>query len=354
MGKYIMSGAKDLHNVARAGMLNKVNWDILTESDILRYDLNGNTPLQVAVSHGFLEQIPLDILRKYITRPLSKISVMGSGSTTLMHTIANYGFSNLPADLLTVENLAIRDEDGCSPLSVAAITGSVRQIPKGLLGENLLEKSNQGVMPLHNMVRHGSIDCVPASILTVENLKIADSRSVNSIHRAAYAGNLALLPKGSSNLENLLLRDINGMNCLHMAAVGGKLTEIPWGCVTDAAARLSTAGSAPDYVGGFTLFHHAASRGYLDQIPTDFLTWSNLLIGHQVRHFGLPITSLEIANTALALAKNKGHLDQLLGVEFPQTCKFVIGTDWWAKNERLISERKSLGSLDGPQELDLF
>src|SRR5688572_16851295 len=76
-----------------------------------------------------------------------------------LHAAARQGgFAELPATLLTAENLTARNASGNTPLHIAAKYGHLGQLPATLLTpELLLRKNDAGYTPLHLAAREGTL-----------------------------------------------------------------------------------------------------------------------------------------------------------------------------------------------------
>src|SRR5262245_53175512 len=86
------------------------------------------------------------------------------------HAAARSGsLAQLPAHLLTVENLTAGNSSGNTPVHIAAKYGTLDQLPASLLtAAVLLIKNDAGFTPLHLAAREGTLDRFPATLLAPE------------------------------------------------------------------------------------------------------------------------------------------------------------------------------------------
>jgi len=117
-------------------------------------------------------------------------------------------------------------------------------------------------------------------------------------------------------------------------------------------------------------------RGWMNQIPREYLTKENMLI-HQIdkqtplhwamcKHIALvPQELLTPENllvedwlgaTPLSWACNQGNKNQLLGVEFPETKKLIslLGQEWFEENRKLLAEKNRLKTTANETNIELF
>jgi len=75
----------------------------------------------------------------------------------------------------------------------------------------------------------------------------------------------------------------------------------------------------------------AARNGYLEQIPSNLLTEENLMI----RNFS--------GITALHKAAETGNLSPLIGMDFSEKVRDIVGNEWYEEN--VVALRKAKDSL---------
>jgi len=109
----------------------------------------------------------------------------------------NGTLNQIPRELLTQENLTIKDKYEDTPLHYAAWYGHLDQIPKELLTqENLTIKNGDGDTPLHWAAKKGHLDQIPQELLTQENLTIENEEDGGTpLHNAAENGHIDQIPE---------------------------------------------------------------------------------------------------------------------------------------------------------------
>jgi hypothetical protein len=186
-----------------------------------------------------------------------------------------------------------------------------------------------GEVKLHLAARQGNLDKVPEEYMTEENLRRIEGAfgTKNVFHVAAEYGHLWQIPKEFLTAENLMLPRGDGYTALELAA-DGQLDQIP-------VAELTPEKLGLDSFGRNYVLHLAAESRSLHQLPRSVLV-EKYLMGNQYNH-----------QNVLQIAKRKGCLDQLLGVELSEATRKFVGDEWWGRNQAVLREKSK---LDGPEE----
>ena len=194
------------------------------------------------------------------------------GVTPLNFAIASKLTNLIPDDLLTEENMLLKSNNGCTPIAYAALTGTLNTLPEAVITERTLTY-NAG-MALKYAAQNGHLDQVPVKYLTAK-----------------------LLVGGA----------------LHVAVSNGHLDQIPVEVLTQEV--WCAKGS-----GGATVLHAAIESRNIAKVPITILTSENLLIAD------------DYGKTALHRLSRLNQLDSILGVELAESCKTIVGKDWYEKN----------------------
>jgi len=131
-------------------------------------------------------------------------------------------------------------------------------------------------------------------------------------------------------------RDAEGNTLLHAAAKDGSLNRVPAGLLTMENMTMANAMGA-------TPIHFAAWKGHLDQVPKEVITVETLLVKN-----GVGSSSLELAHVY------RSQMDLLLGLDFPEGVKELVGEEWWEKNQVVFREKANLTVADEGAEVELF
>ena len=147
-------------------------------------------------------------------------------------------------------------------------------------------------------------------------------------HWAAAKGHLSQIPANLLTYENFILRNDQMVTVFHRAAKHGHLNQIP-------EQLLSLANLQIPNKNGRTSIHLAAKYGHLDQIPQEFVTFETLAY----KDGGLcPIRDI----------------DQILGVNLPESVRIYVGVEWYNKNLEFIELKKTPMTTEPEAELEIF
>ena len=143
---------------------------------------------------------------------------------TVIHITAMYGhLEQIPAHLLTANNLLRQCIDGSTVLHYAAANGQLHLIRKDILStENLSIRGQLKRTPFHWAARNGHLCQLPNELLSADNLLVKDRSHKTPLYLAARSGFLEQIPRNILTTENLLRKANNGMSALEEAAHGRK------------------------------------------------------------------------------------------------------------------------------------
>lgn len=210
------------------------------------------------------------------------------------------------------------------------------------IGSNMLLTNSTGESPLYLAAKFGHVRQVPPALLTESNLRTTNNTGA-SVTQVAFIGNGCYqLPEELLTKATVLQKDSEGDTALHLAAQHGTLDAIPSTLLTEDTILVANSD-------GVTPLHQAATFGHLNQVPKNLLSVENLLtIDKQGQ---TPLHRLKDAAKA-------NQLDLLLGLNFPESVKEILGNRWWETNEAAkISIAKSKSELEiapEPTTVEIF
>ncbi|CAF2992878.1 unnamed protein product, partial [Rotaria sp. Silwood2] len=152
----------------------------------------------------------------------------------------------------------VRDEQGNTPLHLAAAYGSIRTLH--YLIENELAdphiRSYNGFQPIHYAASSGHTNCVKL-LLTIapDTVNEQTNTLLTPIYLACQYGSIDTIKILCSHGANFKLRDENGLNCLHAACQSSHLRVVKW-LVEKQNANVDDV----DYMNN-TPLHYAAATG---------------------------------------------------------------------------------------------
>eukprot|EP00732_Lithocolla_globosa_P005540 Lithocolla_globosa_v1_NODE_5809_length_1180_cov_11.515556.p1 type:complete len:231 gc:universal NODE_5809_length_1180_cov_11.515556:999-307(-) len=140
------NGFSTLHYAVQANQIEIVDYLLASfheDSEISR-DVNGNTPISLAIQHGHME-----VFNLLLTKCPQSVKMENSDGWALLHFTARYGRSEVAEILIDKgENIDALDKEGNTPLHYAAAFGYfklvVLLIDRGALFN---EKNNAGWTP---------------------------------------------------------------------------------------------------------------------------------------------------------------------------------------------------------------
>jgi hypothetical protein len=134
---------------------------------------------------GLAYSSQLGVVPKKLLTPevISKGGAGTEGHNSLLHIAAKGGCLNdIPAYLLTEENLLAKDIYGNTVIHTAAYHGHLKQIPKNFLTKaNILEKNAKGATVIHNAIIGTCLEEIPIKLITKKTLWMLTSRKENAL-----------------------------------------------------------------------------------------------------------------------------------------------------------------------------
>ena len=322
-------GVTPLHDAASNGHLDRVPKELLQPKALLNTNNNGNNAIHCAAQSGHLDQIP--------THVLTGLSSMQAQIAIVKRTMG------LAGEVFEGEN----DEYGIG-INLPEFAGNakrfIQRIPT-LLGNiivssNMLLPNKKGVTPLHLAAKNANLDQVPVELLTKANMNAADSFGTTVLQEAFRGQGCYQLAQELISQETVQKRDANGDTALHIAAERGTLDGVPTELLSEENML------APNHA-GITPLHKAAYFGHMAKVPKKLLTVENLLT---IDHSG---------NTPLhkmADKSNESQMDYILGIDFPDSVKKIVGDKWWNANEevKLAMQKSKQPVQDEESGVDIF
>jgi len=91
---------------------------------------------------------------------------------------------------------------------------------------NWLKRDGGGNTPMHEAAKCGSLESLPAGVVTLASMTIADNLGTTPIHCAAYWGHLDQVPKKLITVETMLLKSCIGVTPLALANSNGTQLDL--------------------------------------------------------------------------------------------------------------------------------
>ncbi|CAF0766231.1 unnamed protein product [Adineta steineri] len=185
----------------------------------------------------------------------------------------------------------VKDEQGNTPLHLAAAYGSIRTLHYLLEHESADPRirSYNGFQPIHYAALSGHKDCLKLLLTTApDTVNEQTSTLLTPLYLACQYGSIDLVKILSSHGANFKLRDENGLNCLHAACQSAHLHIVQW-----LVEKLNANVDDIDYMNN-TPLHYAAANN-----SEDILIY--------LLEKGARITKSSHGNTPLHVAAENGH-----------------------------------------------
>jgi len=324
-------GVTPLHDAAQNGRLDIVPKELLNSDSLLKITHNGSTVIHYAAEYGHLDQIPID-------RLLGK-----SGQSALKRAF----------DL--VRKAAIREKPRSmfGPILTKEekkeqVRNQIMLIPNAFdvlnAQSNMLIPNKLGTTPLHLAAYNGCLDQAPADLICEKNINLPNNNGTSVIQLAFRSKSAYQLPQRLITTSTMRRKDKDGDTAFHFAAEAGTLDAIPVELLTEENLLIPNKE-------GVTPMHNAGYFLHINQIPKQLLTAETLL-------------TIDIRGRTVleALANNVSddiqQLDSILGIEFPESMKKIVGEKWWKTNEdvraAMHENKHQLTESDQPSELEIY
>jgi len=247
-----------------------------------------------------------------------------------LHFIAQHGkFKDIPKTNLNATSLLKKDRNGNTVLHFC--TAHLKKLPKEILTlENLTTRNKQMETIFHWAAREINLDKIPQRLLTKDTIFLTDNAKQTVFSTAAEFGSLDQIPREFITLENL-----KRTNAVPLAAENGHLDTIPEEFLTFETLNLRNKE-------GKSAFELTVKRGRIYQLPKALLSPQILLLKDQY------------GKTQIAHFIELEKMDNLLGMELPETFSKIVGRTWYEKNQRLVHEKHNLTAKNVEQEIELF
>ena len=213
---------------------------------------------------GKLNTAPAEMLTLEAVTKLGPKTNAALGDSSILVIAAWRGnLDHIPKDFLTQETM-FKDAGYSYPFDYAVAYGHVDQVPAEMVtNENLLSLRGKPLSPLHSAAIHGMLHTIPVQFLTAANCKELSTynqkNNQNScFHYSAYNKHLDDIPAHLFTLENMLLENPVGCTPLHWVALAGQLDQVP-------SEWLTTEVLLADHTESGTIL--ASARSCLTQIP---------------------------------------------------------------------------------------
>ena len=185
---------------------------------------------------------------------------------------------------------------------------------------------------LYMAAKTGRLNALPRSAITVAGLTYPET--INGCAGRTRWGYLEQIPSEILSSALLLVKDVHDHTPLHDAAWYGSMHQLP-------AALLTSENLMVMDDKGWTPLYCAAIGRNLDQIPSEVLTVENLMT--KIKR---PLVSAVFNSTPLLTAVHAaigyGRSEPLLGIDFPEYVKEVVGEEWWGRNRKLVLSKRGL------------
>jgi len=193
-------------------------------------------------------------------------------------------------------------------------------------------------LDLSKLVRFGRLALVPTQII-ISNALAHEPEELNLLETAAEFGYLSQLPKEVLNDKGMLMSksEYSEATIFHQAALRAHLDQLPQHLLTQETMVENKCR------GNWTPFSNALVNGYAAQVPPQLLTTENLL------------RAVGPANDPLiALIDFNNKLDQFIGMELSEELKKFINADWWARNQDTLKAKQELIEPKNAPDIEVF
>ena len=197
------------------------------------------------------------------TKLLKKENSLGE---SVWHLAALYGsIKDIPQHLFTEEAVNYIDGTGNTAWATAAECGTLGNIPE--MFPKILKQVNKNTLQgvFHLAARAGTLNKINPDFMTTEALSKPDYKGNTVWHLAAQRDGLGYIPKNLFTEEVLALKNLEGQSVLISAARHYCLNHIPPHVFTDKTInQIDSTGN--------TIFHLSAGNNTLEFIPDCLLT----------------------------------------------------------------------------------
>ena len=154
-------GATPMHGAAVGHKLTSLPANLLEPKYLMVQDGVGEAPIHVATAAGDLPSLPKTIR----ANPKCILLASKSKMTPLLYAAARKQLNLIDASLITIKNLRKVNHQGRNCFHALAVNGGFGQLPAKLVTlDALCVKDNDGIRPVDLALRYAQTDSIPADI----------------------------------------------------------------------------------------------------------------------------------------------------------------------------------------------
>jgi hypothetical protein len=217
--------------IAREGSLNVIPPKILTKEILGQYNALYENCYTYATKTGTFKDIPQHLLDDEVLMLAPNKGTNAQGGEVYSQILHSQILKNVPRHCFTSRLLIDKEYQVTgmnSRISQAALNGQIKDIPKEFLTrETLLEKSDDGDLLLHDIIKRGNLNDLAEEFLKEEYLLFKNDCGQTALHIAAHSGNLKDIPKSLLTPKNLSSPDEYGARPIEETIYGSCTQAIP-------------------------------------------------------------------------------------------------------------------------------
>jgi len=226
------SGTPIFHDLIGLGFVKDLPVECFTVENLLIENHHHKTVFQQLCFFDELKYLPAGFIEK-------NFDILLAGDKNILHNlIALDRIDRLPSGLVTAPDYLRRDGAGATVIHVAAEHGKLRNLPAEVLTDENLRLVSAGSSVYHTAAMGGCLNQIPRDLLTAEILGLLDRPDQGWSRRhsvLAYAVGANSKEFGYDEfigslltVENLAVQDIGwGKNIMEVAVTRGKVARIP-------------------------------------------------------------------------------------------------------------------------------
>lgn len=251
-------------SLATAGRYAQIQWERLTEKDVLECSNTGHTILHHAARQGYWNRVPKNLRDKKYWKE-SK-----NGTTVLISAFQGEDQSWIDKRSLTTQDILKQNERGESVATLSAKSGRFYLLPKEIITLEVLQQeiSNEDYdTVLHKLARSRLLSVIDKKLLTEKMLSAKGNYGETIYHVAADDNVPEVIPKHLWTKTTVTLQADSGVTPLHHLCQYD-WTLIPKDITLEDILIPTTTGSTP--------LHCWATTQNWHRIPDKFLTKETL------------------------------------------------------------------------------
>lgn len=288
-------------SLATAGRYTQIQWEKLTEKDVLECSGTGHTILHHAARQGYWNRVPKHLKDKKYWKE-SK-----NGTTVLISAFQGADWTWVDKKSLTTKDILKQNDNGQSVGTLTAKTGFFHLLPKEIITLEVLQQEisqEDYDTILHKLARNRQLSVVDKKFLT-ENILSAKGNYGESIYHIVAEDNVPeSIPKHLWTRSAVTLQANTGITPLHHLCAYG-WSSIPKDITLEDLLIPTNNGSTP-------LHCWAASQGW-HKIPDKFLT--NATLELKAEYETSPIESIVKQFGSIYLRFRKGLAEKDKNIE---------------------------------------